>query len=824
MLSLVNSFQMPGKLNHITVYPDSSDPFCFHYFNNTPRVSVDSEGNPFLSCSIIARNAEIAKKKLENGEYDTSKVQLGILNFTVDLGLTQEEYDGVVKEVKKILLSEGYRKCMAEFYPDHYHEIINTDSPNIVLTGVGGARTGSVKLKFLENMGEGFTLKSDPEEVTPALDGDFRASFYIGLGQEGSQLVYRLLGARREEESNSLQAVVEYQLNDVIAHIPPVAAKIEVDMADTHTKFMKSILDDKMLWGYTDDMINTGGGVNGSFRNGVYIYNGTAYISECACEEMMHEFLRNSGSVKVTFSQDFSVLRGEKGSELEKKILDSILDIVTNSIMPKLFEKVDSKEMLDEVPNLENMINQEVKKREETVASMQLYKFSKNSSLRSERNFTFEFKCSNSVTHKFPCSSTLYFPEAKESGKSLVKILDIGQPLLDVLSIPVSVSANFEENKIMEIDVEVKYEHEDYETKALRRNHKTYIFKPGERTPQRFFVTMARDKDGKPIESYEIKSRVVYAERDIPKENNGWSSYKTMTEKAITLSFGELGYINVSCYPRNIDWDVIEELYVNFEYPAAYGKPDTKCDVIFKKDGPAKQTWNCYKYGNNKDEYRYKIKYINKDGTEYSTDWFRSTSKQLPIDDCISGTQNILFEARVNKDIESVKVDVKYEDSRLGVNDYQTHLFTSNDSWECKLKPVEGGEKSFYYKYTITYKDGETIENSPWVGPITFGQEIDVIEGKFRTSDIDVFCTIPDLDQWALLYVNFECDDNNKGILIDKKIKMKLIDDQSVSILLPKDEETKVYYSYTLISKSGKKVKVENQLLDEMVVLIKLPE
>jgi len=164
MLALYNKTQaIPG----VIVYRDHQDLGQFYYISEVPRISMVN-GSPALSFVKFRRDIT------DNVDFqEGDSLGGGILNFTVDLAVTEDELDDIRKEI-----------------PDHFDDVPD----NIRLAPVT-VRDGSVRLSVMRDAADAEGASPDAprglqlfEEVhgstKPSLIGDQRATFTVMLNRE----------------------------------------------------------------------------------------------------------------------------------------------------------------------------------------------------------------------------------------------------------------------------------------------------------------------------------------------------------------------------------------------------------------------------------------------------------------------------------------------------------------------------------------------------------------------------------------------------------------------------------------------------------------
>lgn len=719
MLALFNSFAVPGH-GDITIYPDHLNPYQFYYFKSSPKVSTDKDtGKPMLSYQYFTRDAQKAHD-ISIAEKTSDETHLGYLTLSVDLGLSEEEEKDIREYLKNMLRPDGdYAATMKLFYPACHKLLKDKGAPaspsNIKLSSVGTCTYGHTQLELLEGLGGSFK-KVSSDQVTPGLSGTYPASFYATFGEEGAYLMKEALSsgvAVKGGERVPTNAIVRYNLK-TLAYVPSLKAKVTVHNRLIHTLFKNFEQNKEALdTNYAGTVyFKPGGKVNQTLHTtGTYRSTGRKV---CISEEAVNNIFRNLSTdskyidIKI---EDFAGLAESKKDELTDSIISSLMGMITNNVIPSLFDEVPA-----EFESQYDMIDAKKPASSEEKEADQIYSKSytlhDDSKIENIQDFTVTFDKSGTTALELSANATLLASIKKEDIPHLVREMDLTNAAFDRLAIPVRVTADFEEDKIVEVDVDIKYDHVDAKSKLPRTAHKTYCFRDGSENYE-FLVTMAKDANGKCIEDYEVKSKVIYKGKATLGVNDGWSEVQVSREKTVILSIESLGYLNVKCSAGDIDWDEVKEAVVSLEYTSAAGHEDTKSTIRLSKDNPY-GSWTCYKYGNKDNNYSYRVKYIYANGREMESPLRKDSTNNLAIDDMLIGVIKATFDVYLNPVTDSkIKVEVRYEDSKLHILDNFYKWFDSTDSWDWSMRLQQGATDAFKYRYIIQYQDG-IVYTSPW--------------------------------------------------------------------------------------------------------------
>lgn len=548
MLALLNSFTVDG-LEYIQIYPDHQDPFLFYYFNSHPRVSVDAEtGTPLLSFMMIGRDVNRAVAK-SGGNEDAADLQLGTLNLTTDLGLTEEERTKIVEYLKKLIYDEAYRKRVKALYKDAA-EILENDylcrNAVIRLSPAPNCLSGVAKMELLEGLGDDFK-RTPCAEVPPALTGNFASTFYASFGPEGAQLMYDALKSGFTENGEKVtptEAVVRYSLK-VPAYVPPLKAHVHIDVQDVYHTFEDLDGEHNLFDAYTSDTIHTGKGGDGNWKS--VKTNGRVYLADDTITKVVNDYIHNSKT--VTFDiEDLSAFASSDKDILTEQLISSLITMVSSNVIPSLFEPVPLS--MQEKEGLK--VPEDPHKNDNThTVSHSVYKLKDTVDFETTQDIDFDFTKAGTMMIPLEANQLIISSIPADQVDSLVKIVDISDPLFSMLSIPVSVNALFAEDNIFAVDVEVKYEQQDARTGFMKKGQKAYQFK-NETEMYQFRAGLARDSEGKDLREYQYRSRIVYRGQgsSLKAGENTWTEWQKSDASSIVVSYEKLGFFESSVHDR----------------------------------------------------------------------------------------------------------------------------------------------------------------------------------------------------------------------------------------------------------------------------------
>ncbi len=289
-----------------------------------------------------------------------------------------------------------------------------------------------------------------------------------------------------------------------------------------------------------------------------------------------------------------------------------------------------------------------------------------------------------------------------------VVLLDVGNPEIQVMNVYVDTNADFDADDIANITAHVDYDAFDVATNRQIQKTESFVFrKPEDRFV--FNVRMARNARDQLIDNYNVRGEINY--RGIT-ESPPPIELANITDRALTLSYGRLGFVKVEVSAGDVNWDEIQDIFVDFHYFAAGNEPDTKGTVHLTVDDRL-DSWNSSKHGRTSSRYRYRTKYVFKDGREVESEEVEDHRERLVIHDNLVGRLTRTFDAVLSAGhVNALNLRVRYENPPDDP-DEQSHIFSSTGSWEYIRPVTEGATRDLKYRYVVEYADGH-VESEAW--------------------------------------------------------------------------------------------------------------
>ena len=728
MIAFLNSFYVPG-LDYITIYPDHLSPYKFYYFKSRPRICTDKDGFPDIRLTMIQNSM------------DSEQSQLATLLLVTDLGLTTYEESMIRQYLDSRLTDESYLNQMEQFYPLAHKKLLedkktNPNAKRSVELGGISPRDGECRLELMEGLEDERFLKKATEKRTPTLNGTFNCAVSASFGDLGSQLMYECLtGGFRVKDGLKypVMAIVDYHLkNDFF--VPALDAEVHVDSSAVFEKTRE----------YVEMVVKKKVDLPGNIIP--RIMQEKLFLTKKEIVDVLKTKTIKDAGITIS-STDYSDISGVKSDELDNKVLESLMGIITDSLLPNIFK-------LDPAPEGDG--------KEATYTLNDTPK-----DIKQTINFT--LRKNATVQLDLPANASLFATVPSTDKDSLITYVDISHTEFMKQSVPVTCMANLDADQIESINVWLQYDHVDKRFPSLKENDpKTFRFTTGNET-YIFDFMMAKDDSKKFIRDFVYKTQINYPGR----ASGAWSKPVRVHEDFLRISYEDLGYINVVCKAGDIDWREVETVFVDLEYPSAKGEKDVTKRLAFTQENAFQpQSWSCFKYGYPDKEYTYTVRFVDKDGGEYpkNPQPKTCTDEELVINDLYAGqSMKAVFRVNFNPDVvEKVLLNIYYEDKAKGISKNPWHEFSDDDrSWEWSMRIQEGASEKIRYTYRTFYRDGTLsgVEEFTAKGRLP---EIDIYDVR-KPSSLSLSLTVSarplrNWEQWDFAQVFIRYSDPARGI------------------------------------------------------------
>lgn len=777
---------------NIVIYRDHEDPYTFYYLNTRPRVSIDTETKkPVFDYMVIGRDI-----KREGSE----GVQEGRLVMSVNLALTEDkngrkgELSAVADKVKSYVEGGTFLADLKKYYPNYDSKMYQTTRVETyrtrwfvkTVTRVENIpRQVNIKpVEFIDGTTSVNLASSDfagkfTHETKPTLFGDCNATIAVNLDSQESQILYQIFKPQsKKDDQVNLSATVNYSLK--YKTIVPFHATAKIDYTRIYSEFQRlknlhSGMDTKFYGRYKlpteiGDVTESG-----------YVYSNGAdlYISK----EDLDNFLRNSDTAQQNITIKIEDYNGSDNEKYEQIILDAVNKQLSESVCDKLFEKAQPLSPSDikdyDVATTgskgsQDSTDAEGNKNKRNVVYDVAYKLRSNINTSVSNNYTITIEKNKIVDYEANPNGSLELI-VKNDNKALdissfVRELDASDIYFQEMLVPIKVdNTNFGRDIAM-ISVRVIYKDKLGNVKLDR----VFNFDEDDPDAKTFRVIMNRNDKGELIDKFYYQTRIRYRGFDVygrdVKEEAKWTKIKEAegVGEGIYVPYSDMRNLCVNCEAGDVAWDVIDKLAVEFKYKDAPDKNGATKLMYLTPDKPS-DTWNCYMYNENSDLFTYRIHYFYQDGTD---DWSKSfegssTTKNLVVNDKLSGIFTTKFDINFKKSIERVRVIVRCQ----GKEEDSGWLYQP-DTWTWKARLKEDGRMSYQYKYQYYLVNGDdSMKGIDWTisKPMNTESNQQVVSIDLRVGQISLIIDGESIDwnKWSRVYLHFRYDDDANNLHYD---------------------------------------------------------
>jgi hypothetical protein len=669
MLAYFMHFAVPG-VRDVVVFRDHADAQQFHILNDRPRIAVDAEtGMPLMNYTLFSRSIEIAYASA--GENQPVESQLGALNMTVDLSVSDADLARIRAHLTQLLKAEQQRPSA---YNTLYKVRTTGTEPRV---GYIDWLTGTVRLDMLEGLGTTFKRASSPE-TAPTLHGTNKATLWATFGSEGAQLMWDSLNPPAGSEGGAgaqdspVQANITYKLEG-LARLPG----LRVTVTARGSAVYKELRERTMVFERVG--------------NSRWTY---PQISELT-KEMVDRRVIN---IKW---DDYGIPASDPAAdEIKQQLEQAVMGVVTNNIVGMFFQPFQFKGLTTED------LGQTFTHTTGGKPGSRLWLNEFKESFVQDIAFTLE----KTQNFRFPANpqTSLLAGLTDEQRKQLVRVVDVGSPEVRVMTVHVYTNADFQTDRIANITATLSYRQFDTLVNDWIEASESFVFKTGQEVFT-FRTRLARDGRGRLVDLYDAKAQINYigtSQSPPPIE------LKNISERALTFSYDRLGYVKVEVQGGDIDWTQIKDVFVDLVYPSARSAPDGQ-GTVHLTEKQLKGAWSTSKHGQSSNTYEYVVRSVYQDGREV-TERPRSDDRgTLVIHDTLVGRLRRTFDAVLDPTtVSSVALKVRYEDAP-NPPDERRHVFTETGSWEYVQPLRQDAPRSLSYAYDIQYKDGQ-FESVGW--------------------------------------------------------------------------------------------------------------
>jgi hypothetical protein len=764
MLAYFCNFVVPG-VSDVVVWRHYNNPNHFYLLNDRPRIARDGKsGIPLFNFTLFSRNIDIAYASEAANQPVES--QLGALNMTVDLSVSDEQMALIRQHLTRVLEGE-MRQPSA--YNKLYKTVTTSNQPSV---GYPDWLTGTVRLDMLEGLGNTFKRSSSPE-TTPTLHGGNKAALWATFGSEGAQLLWGSFhpkepagGGDGQASENPMQANITYKLEG-LARLPALRVSVTANGKAVYQELRK--------------------------RTTVYEQVGNSRWTYPQISSLSKELVDNR-TIDIKWD-DYGIPAGDPSTDQIKQQLEqTVLGVITNQIVGMFFKAFEFQGLKDEDLGTTFTHTTGGKPGSRLWLNDYTESFEQNIGFTMERSQNFRFPAA-------PQTSLLpsLTPAEREQ---LVRIIDVGSPEIRVMTVQAYTNADFKGDKVANITATLSYRQFDTLVNDWIERSESFVFKTGEETFT-FRTRLARDQNGRLLDFYEARAQINYlgvAQSPPP------IVLERIADKKLTFSYDRLGFVKVEVQAGDIDWTQIKDVFIDLVYPPAQHQPDAK-GMVHLTEANLKGAWTCSKHGATSNGYQYVVRRVFKTGRE-ETDPPRSDDRgTLLIHDNLVGRLRRTFDAVLDPvTVANVGLRVRYLDPPNEPEETR-HAFSETGSWEYVRPLRDGAPQELEYAFDVQYKDGQ-FERGSWA---RLRPDQDLPPVSARRFNLPVFVDGEGLDwgKWRVAIVDLTYRDDRHGYIRTETLRInknKPFDTLPVMAYSPEAREYQ--FRATLVPLEGPPVEV----------------
>ena len=236
--------------------------------------------------------------------------------------------------------------------------------------------------------------------------------------------------------------------------------------------------------------------------------------------------------------------------------------------------------------------------------------------------------------------------------------------------------------------------------------------------------------------------------------------------------------MKVDVQAGDIDWKELEAVYVDLEYPPAFGEPDARKQMRLTQTTPT-GSWSVSKRGSTSNDYRYGVRYQMKDGSQQTAPVKSDDRGTLVIHDLLAARLRRTFDVILDPaTVKAVLIRVRYRDEAHGIDETARNLFTATGSWDYARPVIEGAGRSVDVSVLIQYSDGAQEEQTwPTLGPDDATPSVTARRYKFG---VIVDGSRLDWRKWATAYVHLEYDDDGHDYHVATEAPLRVVTEAAV--------------------------------------------
>lgn len=759
MLNLFPSLTVPD-VDNLTLYHDDTDPNLFYMVPSRPAFAKGPDGKPMVSLIVVGRDFYLFKDKVTDPA--STETELGVFTMTTALAVSQEDETKIRSYIAGL---RNYYRPMFRTNRVYFDLVAQHASPNDIKLAFPEWTTPA-KVNFSiggGSAGDTFTKVQQGSDA-PSLLNDCEANYQATLGQEGVELMRQAL------TKGFSNASVWYTVS-FVARLPAINITISGDAKNVYS-------DIKNYCQVNEDY-------SGDKGNWHWSYPAVSSLDQLK---------QISASLTIVYDDnDFTAATAGStaGADIKKTISDFVFQTANTYIQSVFFAAPFSPGVPTGELGTDPLAHNPWKDPNAPAPPANQF-WLKEFSQDMEGSFGFQATYNKNITvTKYP-SSMLEGLISKNDFASCVIAADLTDTYFKMLDVPISVTADFENDPIAAIIIHCEYHQTDDQTGQAHAYANDFKFETGKETFQ-FQTFMAKATDGTPKDSYTYSTQIIYKYSAQPVT----TPPVTTNARQLVLGYNQLSCVRVNAMWESVPLDTVSRVRVHFEYPdATLTIPSKSKDVFLSPEHPS-ESWFTFTGNNPSIEYTYQYTYFLTSGETLNLPVTKSSDATRIVTAPFEDTMTITFVPQGQfPPTQQIVVSTKYADPSDGYTVSDVHSFAKlSDTWTWPVRLHDKTHRAFQYKVDTTFADGSS-DTGTWKD----GTEGTILVGQVaqKILEVDVIPSLVDFQRaWKLVVVKLKYTDDANAVEQDQTFTINAQNAASNFVWrLPIKDQTKKQYSY----------------------------
>ncbi len=647
-------------IDNVTIYRDDTVWFKFYPVADHPTIRRDENGNPVF---LLVKYAFSDQERADNPDLPPGG---GYLNFDVQFAVPEATLEQVREELQEWVNGEWSRLRAGSAEERALPGVKGTRQPPAVELGTPTWTEGTVKLDAPQSER---LIEARVAEGKPSLLTQNVAMFSLDLSPSGATFMERALTGEDGDQGSDLTPLqVRYDLK-FWARLPPVRINITSDSERIYEHVHK---------------IMAGQG----------IHQCTTYRFEHS--DITTETAHAAGLIDIQIDTGSGSIDDEIIEELRAYALDIIQDMIETSF----FTDDPTQGFGGEQPDEEApRIVRRTRRNNRMYLKKNYDKATMNIELNLEQSSVVEWAIYPGATMQ-----TFFEGLSSDDLEQFVRSFNLTDDFFNNLNLEVRAFADFEDDLLNAVEVEVVYEGRDTHGEHITKTN-TFTFTSNE--PQLWKPTLIGSE-----REYKYRYRVNFSGGGF----GSFSEWQTSTSPDLNVAVPSPGRVIVDVITGDINFaDLISQVQVTLAYEdTAISRQE---HTIVLDSSNHEETWEHVIFDFVRQPVQFKRRFLMQSGEVIEDENFMTTtSRTLVINQPFERFLRVRLVPTGNgwNDVAQAIIDLRYRDPS---NQHEVEdSFTLKSNAEFKLWQVvlrDKDKRDYEFRTTVSYKNGE-MEQSDW--------------------------------------------------------------------------------------------------------------